>query len=344
MADTIKRTSLPPLDAALNHIATLVMQARDRSFRATNTELVHLYWSVGQYLSQQCQHEGWGQGTVKSLAQLLQTREPGWKGFSAQNLWRMKQFFEAYEGDEELSTRLRELPWSANLHLLSKCKSRQERAFYLQWMLQEGWSVRQLAQQIDSALFERVASSPAKLSTALRVLHPNAAQVFKDSYLVDFLALPPDHKEDDLQRGLVTKLKLFLNELGRDFCFVGEQFRLQVGMKDFHLDLLFFHRGLNCLVAIELKAEDFQPAHLGQLEFYLEALDRDHRKPHENPAIGVLLCKNRDHEVVEYALSRSLSPALVAQYTTQLQPTKLLLQAKLAELFAMELQEGGADE
>lgn len=336
-------TSIPPLEAALKHIATLVVQARDRSFRATNTELVHLYGSVGQYLSQQCKHQGWGQGTVKTLAQLLQTREPGLKGFSAQNLWRMKQFFEAYEGDEELSTRLRELPWSANLHLLSKCKSRQERAFYLQWMLKEGWTVRQLAQQIDSALFERVATSPAKLSTALRVFHPGAAQVFKDSYLVDFLALPPDHKEDDLQRGLVAKLKLFLTELGRDFCFVGEQFRLQVGMKDFYLDLLFFHRGLNCLVAIELKAEDFQPAHLGQLEFYLEALDRDHRKPHENPAIGVLLCKDRDHEVVEYALSRSLSPALVAQYTTQLQPTKLLLQAKLAELFAMDSQEAAAD-
>jgi predicted nuclease of restriction endonuclease-like (RecB) superfamily len=333
-----KITSSPPLDAAIQHIVALVEQARDRSFQAANTELVNLYGSVGQYLSRQYQHEGWGQGTVKTLAQLLQIRQPGLKGFSAQNLWRMKQFFEAYEGDEELSTLLRALPWSANLHLLSKCKARQERAFYLAHMRQEGWTVRQLAQQIDSALFERLAATPAKLSTALRVLHPSAGQVFKDTYLVDFLGLPADHKEGDLQRGLVAKLKLFLTELGRDFCFVAEQFRLQVGMKDFHLDLLFFHRGLNCLVAIELKAEDFQPAHLGQLEFYLEALDRDHRKPHENPTIGVLLCKDRDHEVVEYALSRSLSPALVAQYTTQLQPTKLLLQAKLAELFEQELE------
>ena len=333
--------STPPagLDAASSHIAQLVEDAHQRSFRAANAELVHLYWSVGQYLSLQCQREGWGQGTVKTLAQLLQTREPGLKGFSAQNLWRMKQFFEAYEGDEELSTQLRELPWSANLHLLSKCKSRQERVFYLQWMQQEGWTVRQLAQQVDGALFERVATAPPKLSTALRVLHPGAAHAFKDTYLVDFLALLPDHKEDDLQRGLVAKLKHFLTELGRDFCFVGDQFRLQVGMKDFYLDLLFFHRGLNCLIAIELKVEEFQPAHLGQLEFYLEALDRDHRKPHENPAIGVLLCKDRDHEVVEYALSRSLSPALVAQYTTQLQPTKLLLQAKLAELFELDEQE-----
>jgi len=347
--------TLMALDAAIQHIVTLVAQARDRSFRAANTELVNLYGSVGQYLSRQCQQEGWGQGTVKTLAQLLQQRQPGLKGFSAQNLWRMKQFFEAYEGDEELSTLLRELPWSANLHLLSKCKSRQERSFYLAHMRQEGWTVRQLAQQIDSALFERLAATPAKLSTALRVLHPSADQVFKDTYLVDFLELPANHKEGDLQRGLVAKLRLFLTELGRDFCFVGEQFRLQVGMKDFYLDLLFFHRGLNCLVAIELKAEDFQPAHLGQLEFYLEALDRDHRKPHENPAIGVLLCKDRDHEVVEYALSRSLSPALVAQYTTQLQPTKLLLQAKLAELFEQDMEarerltqrgvaEGGGDE
>jgi predicted nuclease of restriction endonuclease-like (RecB) superfamily len=332
-----KITSSPPLDAAIQHIVTLVEQARDRSFRAANTELVNLYGSVGQYLSRQCQHEGWGQGTVKTLGQLLQIRQPGLKGFSAQNLWRMRQFFEAYDGDEELSTLLRALPWSANLHLLSKCKARQERAFYVAHMRQEGWTVRQLAQQIDSALFERLATTPAKLSTALRVLHPSAGQVFKDTYLVDFLGLPADHKESDLQRGLVAKLKLVLTELGRDFCFVGEQFRLQVGMKDFYLDLLFFHRGMNGLVAIELKAEDFQPAHLGQLEFYLEALDRDHRKPHENPTIGVLLCKDRDHEVVEYALSRSLSPALVAQYTTQLQPTKLLLQAKLAELFEQEL-------
>lgn len=199
-----KITSSPPLDAAIHHIVTLVEQARDRSFRAANTELVDLYGSVGQYLSRQCQHEGWGQGTVKTLAQLLQIRQPGLKGFSAQNLWRMKQFFEAYEGDEELSTLLRALPWSANLHLLSKCKTRQERAFYLAYMRQEGWSVRQLAQQVDSALFERLAATPAKLSTALRVLHPSAGQVFKDTYLVDFLGLPADHKESDLDRKSVV--------------------------------------------------------------------------------------------------------------------------------------------
>lgn len=142
------------------------------------------------------------------------------------------------------------------------------------------------------------------------------------------------HTEDDLHRGLLARLKQFLVELGRDFCFVGSEYPVQVGGQDFALDLMFFHRGLNCLLAIELKVTAFQPEHLGKLNFYLEALDRDHRKPHENPAIGVLLCASKDSEVVEYSLSRSLSPALIAEYQTQL-PDKKLLAAKLHEFYAL---------
>jgi hypothetical protein len=163
--------------------------------------------------------------------------------------------------------------------------------------------------------------------------HPDALSVFKDSYLVEFLDLPQGHAEADLHQGLLQQLKQFLIELGRDFCFVGSEYPLQVGGRDFALDLLFFHRGLNCLVAIELKVGRFEPEYLGKLGFYLEALDRDVKKPHEQAAIGVLLCANKDEEVVEYALSRSLSPALIAAYQTQL-PDKALLQAKLHELFA----------
>jgi hypothetical protein len=165
-------------------------------------------------------------------------------------------------------------------------------------------------------------------------LHPDAATIFKDTYLLEFLDLPPEHSEADLQRGLVEKLKQFLIELGRDFCFVGSHYPLQVGGRDFEIDLLFFNRALNCLVAFELKIEEFQPAHLGQLEFYLEALDRDVRKPHEGPSIGVLLCATKDHEVVEYALSRVASPALVAEYQTRL-PDKKLLQSKLHEFYEL---------
>src|SRR5205807_3932579 len=176
--------------------------------------------------------------------------------------------------------------------------------------------------------------APPKLSTPLAELHPEAGTLFKDTYLLEFLDLPTEHSEADLQRGLVEKLKQFLIELGRDFCFVGSYYPLQVGGRDFEIDLLFFNRALNGLVALELKIEEFQPAHLGQLEFYLEALDRDVRKPHEGPSIGVLLCATKDHEVVEYALSRAVSPALVAEYRTRL-PDKRLLQAKLHEFYEL---------
>jgi hypothetical protein len=171
----------------------------------------------------------------------------------------------------------------------------------------------------------------------VRQMHPEAASVFKDSYLLEFLDLPQDHAESDLHRGLLLRLKDFLIELGRDFCFVGSEYPLQVGGRDFALDLLFFHRGLNSLVAIELKVGRFEPEYLGKLNFYLEALDRDVKKSHERPAIGVLLCASKDDEVVEYALSRSTSPALIAEYQTQL-PDKALLRAKLHEFYLQNTQ------
>ncbi|GFM53542.1 hypothetical protein PSCICE_48090 [Pseudomonas cichorii] len=173
----------------------------------------------------------------------------------------------------------------------------------------------------------------------LKQSHPTALEVFRDAYMVEFLGLPGGHAESDLHKGLLVRLKDFLIELGRDFCFVGSEYPLQVGGRDFALDLLFFHRGLNCLVAIELKVGRFEPEYLGKLDFYLEALDRNERKPHENPAIGVLLCASKDDEVVEYALNRSLSPALIAEYQTRL-PDKQLLQAKLHEFYAMNTAEG----
>jgi predicted nuclease of restriction endonuclease-like (RecB) superfamily len=172
---------------------------------------------------------------------------------------------------------------------MSRCKRDEEREFYLRLASRERWSFRQLHRQLNAALFERTVLSPPKLSTPLTELHPRATEVFKDTYLVEFLQLPPNHSEADLQRALVESLKQFLTELGRDFCFVGSQHVVQVGGRDFAIDLLFFHRGLNCLVALELKIEEFQPEHLGKLEFYLEALDRDVKKPHERPSVGVLL-------------------------------------------------------
>jgi predicted nuclease of restriction endonuclease-like (RecB) superfamily len=218
--------------------------------------------------------------------------------------------------------------------ILGQSKRPEEREFYLRLAIRERWGSRELERQLRAAAFERAVLTPPKVSPVVTQTHPDALRVFKDSYMVEFLDLSPEYSETDLHRGLVSRLKDFLIELGRDFCFVGSEYPVQVGKRDFAIDLLFFHRGLNCLCAIELKVGRFEPEHLGKLNFYLEALDRDVGKPHEGPAIGVLLCASKEREVVEYALSRSLSPALVAEYQTQL-PDKRLLEAKLHELYAL---------
>ncbi len=315
-------------------VVSLIHTARQRSAQAVNNTLIDLYWRIGQFLHNRIEADGWAQGTVMQLAAYIAQRESGARGFSAQNLWRMRQFFLAYPAQATLSTLLRALPWSSHLHILSRAKRPEEREFYLRLAVQQRWQVREVARQIDSGLFERAVLNPPKLSTALRDMQPQAEHHFRDAYLLDFLALPDVHTEADLHRSLLQNLGRFLTELGRDFCYVGSEYPVQVGQQDFALDLLFFHRGLNCLVAIELKVTAFEPEHLGKLNFYLEALDRDVRKPHENPSIGLLLCASKDSEVVEYALSRTLSPALVAQYQTQL-PDKQLLAAKLHEFYAL---------
>ncbi|WP_454868648.1 PDDEXK nuclease domain-containing protein [Pseudomonas farris] len=280
----------------------------------------------------------WGDGVVAQLATHLTRTQPGLRGFTQRNLFRMRQFYETYKDDAIVTALLSQLPWTQNLIILNQSKRPEEREFYLRLAIQEKWSSRELERQFKAALFERSVISPVKVSPLVRQMHPEAMSVFKDTYLVEFLDLAQGHVEADLHGGLLRRLRDFLIELGRDFCFVGSQYPLQVGGRDFALDLLFFHRGLNCLVAIELKVGRFEPEYLGKLDFYLEALDRNVRKPHENPAFGVLLCASKDDEVVEYALNRSLSPALIAEYQTQL-PDKKLLQAKLHEFYALNADE-----
>jgi predicted nuclease of restriction endonuclease-like (RecB) superfamily len=327
-------SSLAPSHGDFDVVLGLIEAARTRAVAAVNTALIDLYWSLGEYISLKVSEDGWGKGTVEALAEYIQHRQPGTSGFSASNLWRMRQFFETYRNEPKLAPLVRELSWTHNLLILGKCKRNEEREFYLRLCLRERWGKRELDRQIAGALFERTVLNPPQIAPAVRELHPQAIEVFKDAYLVEFLELPADHSEADLHRGLVERLKLFLIELGRDFCFVGSQYPLQVGGRDFFLDLLFFNRALNALVAFDLKIDEFQPEYLGKLEFYLESLDRDVRKPHEQPSIGVLLCATKDHEVVEYSLSRAVSPALVAEYQTRL-PDKKLLQAKLHEFYQL---------
>lgn len=325
-----------PMDRSFDEIVAIIQSARQRASQAVNTELIELYWQVGAYISRKLELAEWGDAVVTQLAEHLARTQPGLRGFTRPNLFRMRQFYEAYRTDEKVSPLVRQLSWTHNLIILSQSKRPEEREFYLRMAIQEKWSKRELERQLKTALFERTVLSPAKASAVATQTHPAALDVFRDAYIVEFLGLPGSHAETDLHKGLLLQLKEFLVELGRDFCFVGSEYPLQVGGRDFALDLLFFHRGLNCLVAVELKVGRFEPEYLGKLAFYLEALDRNERKPHENPAIGVLLCASKDDEVVEYALNRSLSPALIAEYQTHL-PDKRLLQAKLHEFYSLNM-------
>lgn len=320
------------MDQRFTDIIQLIKHSRTNAIRAVNAELINLYWNIGKYISKKIEQAEWGDSVVIELAKYIQQNEPEIKGFSDKNIWRMKQFFETYKNFPNLSPVVREISWTNNMLIFSRCKTIEEREFYLKIVKQENYSKRELDRQISASLFERTVLGNSKLSTVLRESSHDLANTFKDSYIFEFLNLPEPHSENDLQSGLVRQMKNFILELGKDFLFIGEEYKLQVGNSDFFIDLLFYHRGLQCLVAFELKADKFKPEHLGQLNFYLEALDRDVKKQNENPSIGVLLCKDKDSEVVEYALSRSLSPTMVSEYKTQL-PDKKLLQQKLHELF-----------
>lgn len=313
-------------------IVRLIKKSRANALKLVNAELITLYWNIGEYISNKIEQSEWGDSVVPELAKYIQQKEPEIKGFSDKNIWRMKQFYETYKNFPKLSTLLREISWSHNLAIFSRCKTIEEREFYLKITKQEGYSFRELDRQISSSLFERTMIGNSKLSTALRENDKDLMNTFKDSYIFEFLNLPEQHSEKDLQRGLLQQMKKFILELGKDFLFIDDEYKLQVGSSDFYIDLLFYHRGLQCIVAFELKTDKFKPEHLGQLNFYLEALDRDIKKESENPSIGILLCKDKDSEVVEYALSRSLSPTMVSDYKTQL-PDKKILQQKLHEIF-----------
>jgi predicted nuclease of restriction endonuclease-like (RecB) superfamily len=250
-------------ETVFSEVVQLIDAARDKAIRSVNTALIDLYWEVGSTISRKIEATEWGDGTVDRLALFIARTQPGIRGFSRPNLFRMKQFYEAYRQEPIVSPLVRQLPWSHHLIILGQSKRSEEREFYVRLAIRERWSKRELERQFKASLFERTVLNPPKVSPVVRQTHPEALNVFRDAYTVEFLGLPADHAETDLHRGLLEKLKDFLIELGRDFCFVGSEYPLQVGDRDFALDLLFFHRGLNCLVAIELKVDRFEPEYLG---------------------------------------------------------------------------------
>lgn len=328
--------------ADFEHIYQLISRSKVRAWKQLNNTMISLYWEIGAYVSQKVEAGIWGQGVVEDLARFIDLQNPNIKGFSARNIWRMKKFYETYKDHEKLSTLLTEITWSNHLHILSKTKSIEEKEYYLNLSAHHHYSARELERLINSSSYERTMLATEKLSTRLTEFPKPINGIFKDSYVFEFAGLSEHHQEQDLRQALIAHLKQFLLELGPDFTLMGEEYPIQVGTKDFRIDLLMFHRGLSSMVAIELKSTEFQPAHLGQLEFYLEALDQNVKKPHENPSLGILICKTKDDEVVKYALNRSLSPAMIAEYETQL-ISKSLLQQKLHELSCL-LENSGNDE
>ncbi len=240
-----------PVDSSFVEISRMIAEARKNVFRSVNKELITLYWNVGEYIGKKVANEAWGKAIIENLARYLRREHPDLRGFSPQNMWRMKQFYECYKDSPILSTLSRELSWSNNVHILSKTKSIEEKEFYLRLCMKERYSVRELERQIDSGYYERYMLSAPKLSPLVREMYPQAEEIFRDRYVLEFLDLPESHSESDLKKGIIQNLKRFILEFGRDFSFIGEEYRLQVGNNDSYVDLLFFHRELRCLVAFE---------------------------------------------------------------------------------------------
>ncbi|MCL2058059.1 MAG: PDDEXK nuclease domain-containing protein [Oscillospiraceae bacterium] len=334
MSDKINETE----ENAFNGVIAIIENARESAFRAVNRELISMYWNIGEYVSRRVTDSDWGKSTVKEFSIFIQNRYVGINGFSAANIWRMKQFYETYQGKEKLVSLIRELPWTHNLRIMP-CKTDEEREFYLTLSVKNRYTSRELMRQMDSGLYERTMLSD--IHNKLITKQNKDLTALRDSYVLEFLDLPDKHSEKDLRRAIVGNLKKFILEFGKDFAYVGDEYRVQVGNRDFYIDLLFSNRELCCLVAIELKIGEFEPEHLGKMEFYLEALDRDIKKDNENPSVGLILCTKKDTTVVEYAMSRSLSPALIAEYKLHL-PDKKVLESKLRELAA--LAESNEDE
>ncbi len=316
-------------------VISIIENAKNRALKAVNSELIHMYWDVGEYLSNLCAESSFGDKVIDEVAKYISDVAPTIKGFNRRGLYRMKQFYETYKDDEFVSALLTQISWTNHLMIMSKSKSREERAFYLTLAAKEHYSSRELERQLNSAYYERYMLSSGKQPPEL--VSQDVRNSILDTYVLEFLDLPEQFSEHNFKKAIIENLKKFILEFGKDFTFIGEEYRVQVGGQDFYIDLLFYNRALACLVPIELKIGKFKPEHIGQINFYLEALDRDVKRANENPSVGLILCASKDDTVVEYALSRSMSPTLVSDYTLCL-PDKKILQQKLKELTKIALE------
>lgn len=285
---------------AFAEIKERVRKAQYAALRAVNKVLVGLYWDIGRIIVERQAGETWGQAIVQQLAGDLRQEFSGVGGFSASNLWRMKGFFETYRDAEKLAPLVREIGWSHNIVIMERCSDPLEREFYLRMTRKFGWSKNVLIHQIDNQSYEKSLLGQTNFNKTLTPeLRAQAKLAVRDEYTFDFLELGEKHSERELERALIGRIEDFLRAMGGMFAFVGSQFRLEVEGREYFIDLLLFHRRLKCLVAIELKIGDFEPEFVGRMQFYLTALDRQVREEGENPAIGIILYKEKTRTIVE---------------------------------------------
>lgn len=332
---------LTPKAGQFDEIISIIDNARTRAMKAVNAELIQMYWEIGAYLSALCADSKFGDKVIDEVAAYIAKENPSVKGFNRRGLYRMKQFYETYRDDEFVTPLVTQISWTNHLLIMSGSKSAEERHFYMALCAKEHYSKRELERQMGSAYYERTMLSSKKVMP--ESVPQDVRGSILDTYVLEFLDLPEQFSERSLRKAITDNLKQFILEFGKDFTFIGEEYRIQVGGQDFYIDLLFYNRALSCLVPIELKIGKFKPEYVGQINFYLEALDRDVKKPNEHPSVGVILCAGKDDAVVEYALSRSMSPTLVSDYTLYL-PEKKLLQNKLRELTELALESGAVAE
>lgn len=304
-------------DSFLNDLKVRIRSAQVKALLSVNRELVQLYWSIGKSIVEQQENAGWGKAVVENLAKDLKNEFPEVKGLSSRNLWDMRRFYEAYRHHSNLRQVVAEIPWGHNLLLLNKVRDPAVCEWYVLQTIENGWSRTVLQHQIESDLYNRQVQAP-KTNNFLQTLPPLQSelvqQAFKDTYVFDFLALGPQVLERDIEVGLLNQVEKFLLELGRGFALLGRQFHMEVGGQDYYIDLLFYHYVLRCLVAIDLKIEEFKPEFAGKMNFYLAALDDQVKNVQDQPSIGIILCKEKNNTIVEYALRDMSKPIGVSAY------------------------------
>ena len=322
------------LDTSFNKIIELIEIRRNNAYKKVNEEMILLYLDVGKYLYELQRNSKFGDKITLKAADFMKNNYPNIKGFTKRNIERMIQFYKIYKDDEIATPLVTQISWTNNLLIISGSKSEEERHFYLKLSIKNNYSKRELDRQISSSYYERyLLSDGNQLPTCKKTIdeddYPNTRIL--DIYSLEFLDLPNEFSENDLKKSIINNLKNFILEVGKDFTFIGDEYRIQVGKHDFYIDLLFYNRELSCLVAFELKLGEFKAEYLGKMNLYLKALDKDVRKENENPSVGVILCSSKDKDIVEYSLDSNMTQTMIAEYKLKLIDKKLL-ENKLREV------------